>query len=653
MDATAKMLTATGSTGEASRRGIGPFKYDLFIDLSESSVSSEELQAYIDRLLRDGAIAGVAGVIKILFSGDSAPQMPDAGLHVRSCDARQPSRAAYRAVRGAADASRHLVILFDMVEPSNELLARLIDEFDRDPMFGTVQPRFSTLETDEIWPLGGINAEDCLHLLPRNALPLLPEYTITPELLGVCMVIRREVLQEVDQCPDGFGTVRGFLKRHLSQARRRGYRNLVSNRTVMGIQLPGQRAYPLLSVEEQNLLYTAYPEVGRADSWSQNHWQSTFETLLSCARSNYTNRRLRLLLDCRGLPELHNGTSQHIIGMLVGFHSLETEWTIDILVNSAAADFHQIAYRFDHFGILEKASDAYSVGILLNQPWAISTVAELHQHAFFVGFNILDTIAWDIMYAFDDTYLDALWRFIGKYSDALFFISHFSLDRFMTRFPVDKGVSKCVTYLSFARDEQINKVDLRQATDEYLLVVGNAYEHKDVDRTVALLTDAFPFCKVAAIGGSTRSRTVTTYQSGQIPADEFHRLIAGARLVIFPSFYEGFGIPVVQALAYSRPVIVRQSPLWYEIASRLRSSGQLLTFDSPQSFVERVGAVLARQPTTPVVQGGSVLPGEAPLTWKDCARRMLETADALLHDFDGGRWQERNEALRACNVLRN
>ncbi|WP_245647712.1 glycosyltransferase family 4 protein [Novosphingobium lentum] len=53
---------------------------------------------------------------------------------------------------------------------------------------------------------------------------------------------------------------------------------------------------------------------------------------------------------------------------------------------------------------------------------------------------------------------------------------------------------------------------------------------------------------------------------GQCGDAEMHALIAGARAVLMPSFAEGFGIPVIEALQHGTPVIASDLPVFREIA---------------------------------------------------------------------------------------
>ena len=54
-------------------------------------------------------------------------------------------------------------------------------------------------------------------------------------------------------------------------------------------------------------------------------------------------------------------------------------------------------------------------------------------------------------------------------------------------------------------------------------------------------------------------------------------MYSGARCIVFPSFYEGFGFPIVTALAYGKTLIARRSDLLQEIAAHC-GSGRLIAF---------------------------------------------------------------------------
>jgi glycosyltransferase involved in cell wall biosynthesis len=51
-----------------------------------------------------------------------------------------------------------------------------------------------------------------------------------------------------------------------------------------------------------------------------------------------------------------------------------------------------------------------------------------------------------------------------------------------------------------------------------------------------------------------------------LPEEEFRRVFAGAELVVFPSDFEGFGLPVVEGMRLGKPVVIGPEPATTEVA---------------------------------------------------------------------------------------
>ena len=626
--------------------------YDVFLDLSETGLSRQQLEAYLEALDGDAGLGGAAGRVTAVIPVDTVSPASMPNLTTIAAKGVTPSDALHRAIRAAAAHNRNLVVMLDSILPANEVISRLIQEFERDPLFGTTQPRFADARTDLIWCLPGNRSDETSAPFPRASLSLLPEILITPELLAACIVIRHEVVSEMEHSNSGLTSAAGELRFLLCQARRRGFRNLVVNRAVLSTQTRYSRVYPSPPESELIRLRSTYTDIVRADTTASDLPQRKLETILAGAYIDDFRRMPRLLLDCRGMISMHNGTSHGILGLLDGLHARDYSWQIEAVASSAVIEFFKLRKRYPKFGWnADHPQGAYMAAVLLNQPWALSTIAELHQHALLIAFNMLDTISWDILYVCDER-LEAVWRFVARYSDALFYDSEFTRDRFDVRFPVQVHVAERVAYLSLARDEQVEHDVLGEPEGEHILLFGNDYDHKDVRRTLQLLVDGFPYARVVAIGiEGTSLRNVVTMPSGGIEHTVLHRLLATARVVVFPSFYEGFGLPVVQGLAYGRTVVVRRSPLWQEIAAQVRMPGQLVQFDSAASLVEAVGRALSGGPLDALPQGSALSAGQSSLRWKDCSQRIIDTLEKLLPSADGRRWLEREEALRAIELL--
>jgi alpha-1,3-rhamnosyl/mannosyltransferase len=53
---------------------------------------------------------------------------------------------------------------------------------------------------------------------------------------------------------------------------------------------------------------------------------------------------------------------------------------------------------------------------------------------------------------------------------------------------------------------------------------------------------------------------------GEVNEEELSRLYAGAAALVFPSLYEGFGLPLLEAMQSGTPVIASRDPALVEVA---------------------------------------------------------------------------------------
>lgn len=623
--------------------------YDVFVDLSGTAMDAEATARHLHLLdVQCGFVQSDGSLVALLPHGVQAHGVMGHGALARHAGGASGT-AWSRAVAHAAGRRRHMVVILGLVLPGNEVMQPLLDALGLDPLFGSAQPRFADAATDGIWPLPNAGPEANGDLTSRAALALLPPSLITAELLAAVTLIRREVVSAMVP-EDHFISLRGALAHNLCQARRRGFRNVVVNRVVVASDLAHSDLYPALPADDAARLLARYPDASRAAAENARLSQCRLEPLLSAGYPK-TGAQRRLLLNCRGLTMLHNGTSKCVLGMLDGFAALDAPWQIDIVASAAAMEFHGMASRYPQFDRLtDEVPGRYAAALMLNQPWAVETVAEMHRYAFLIGFNILDTIGWDILYPAPER-VEWAWRLVARHSDLLTYISAFSQDRFRRRFPVAPDVTERVVHLTFLTSEHTLRRFQALPAGEHVLLFGNDYDHKGITPAIRLLSEAFPLQDFAVVGG--RGPAVPRVQfipSGEASEDEVHRLVATARAVVFPSFYEGFGLPVVESLAYGRPVLVRSCPLWNEIAAHSRLPGQLIEFDDPASLVEALGQVLSGSAPPGLPFGAALGEAQAPTGWRDAAAAVLHCIEDRLAHASVGHWQARDEALRTANL---
>lgn len=172
----------------------------------------------------------------------------------------------------------------------------------------------------------------------------------------------------------------------------------------------------------------------------------------------------------------------------------------------------------------------------------------------------------------------------------------------------------------------------KPAARPYILYLGAIEPRKNVDTLLdawdsSNLKRDFELVIAGASGWSSEktmarlaSRPAGVRYAGYVPEDELPGLTAGASAFAYPSLYEGFGLPVAQAMAAGVPVITSNTSCLPEIAG----DGALLV--DPRS-AEEVRSAMERVLATPSLAQQLRDAGTARAEryrWKNCARESLE-----------------------------
>jgi glycosyltransferase involved in cell wall biosynthesis len=115
---------------------------------------------------------------------------------------------------------------------------------------------------------------------------------------------------------------------------------------------------------------------------------------------------------------------------------------------------------------------------------------------------------------------------------------------------------------------------------------------------------------------------------GYVDRDDLRALYTGARAFVYPSFYEGFGFPVLEAMACGCPVITSNTPAVEEIAA---GAGKLVTAGDDAELA-RVISEVADDELVRAELRKLGLERAAKYTWRETARATLEVYRALFPD---------------------
>jgi len=165
-----------------------------------------------------------------------------------------------------------------------------------------------------------------------------------------------------------------------------------------------------------------------------------------------------------------------------------------------------------------------------------------------------------------------------------------------------------------------------------ILTVATNLPHKNLSavvEAVARLDDAPP---LVIVGADTDDGALASQASqlgvdatilGAVPTETLDRLYAEAAAYVTATLYEGFGLPVLEAMARGVPVVCSDLPVLREVA------GNAAFFTDPRDAAAIASAIrraLAEGPTR--AEAGRAQ--AARFTWQAAAEATLETYDAAL-----------------------
>ena len=471
----------------------------------------------------------------------------------------------------------------------------------------------------------------------------LPAVTYAPTAVGFCLYVKHLILEEFGLLDPIYG--RGYNEENdlILRANLRGYRAVLANHAFVhhiGTVSFGQSSASASELEEVNrrVLLERYPHYDRAVRRYLEGRHHQAEHLLAGLVPSESGK-LRMAFDGRDLAASHNGTSELARALIAGFASrFASEFEVHLVCSEDTAAFHGLdgieGLKVDPPALHEQP---FAVAIKLAQPFRLVDLAGLAALAPVSGYLFLDTIALDCQQLDGEDY-GTLWAWMAETSAFLGFISRFSADQFARRFPTHRDAVRFVALCSTDVRDYARGAPGRGG--DHVLLVGNHYPHKHVAETVAAIRQVSDR-PLAVLGrGVTEPQPgVTEYTAGELAQDLVDGLYDRAAFVVFPSHYEGFGLPVMHALARGKPVIARDLEPLREIKARCPEAINLHLFSTTAALASAVAEGVAWRPST------LSLPAQ---TWADAAEDVRRGVRAALDRLTYDNLYARLLKLEAC-----
>jgi glycosyltransferase involved in cell wall biosynthesis len=203
----------------------------------------------------------------------------------------------------------------------------------------------------------------------------------------------------------------------------------------------------------------------------------------------------------------------------------------------------------------------------------------------------------------------------ARQSDLLIVPSKFVRDRVIARLDVDP---ERIRVIHHAVDTDVFQPGEAAEREDYILYPARLWPHKNHGRLIeafATVRQLRPGLELILTGGGHSGlRPAEGVRSlGLVTRTQLASLYRRASAVVFPSLYEGFGLPVLEAMASGCPVAAASGTAVEEVA------GDAAIYFSPDDAAEMAAAILSAvdQETDLAPRG---LAASRAFTWSETAR---------------------------------
>lgn len=243
-------------------------------------------------------------------------------------------------------------------------------------------------------------------------------------------------------------------------------------------------------------------------------------------------------------------------------------------------------------------------------------------------------------------------RFYEKYclkqlhrATAIFTISEFSKTEIVHMLNISPS-KIYVTYPGVQKSSEVKRKTSMNLPERYILYVGNIEPRKNL----STLLDSYSSLpktiknKYALVIGGAKGWITRSFEkklhylqkkerivlAGYVSQDYLPDLYKGASLFVYPSFYEGFGLPVIEAMTYGVPIIASNVASLPEVVG---DAGMLFNPYDSHDLKERIVKVL-EDPKIGKALSEKGLQRAKRYSWQKCAEETVVVYRKMMGEFN-------------------
>lgn len=348
---------------------------------------------------------------------------------------------------------------------------------------------------------------------------------------------------------------------------------------------------------------------------------------------------ISLLFYMPSLPLYTCGTTVHTLKTLEAMHKvLPEKYMLNICINKDVDKHYGISKKYPRTRVVDlfDLDDSYDIAFVPSHIYSgdVNELAILDNHTDKWVMWIMDSIY--LMYTEEDKArrVHALAKQCIDNLDGMIFFSNAVKEDLRKQFPscvnMDNAMYRIVPIVgnySYDREKRYDKV---LPFKDYVLVIGNTYKHKMIPETIEVVRETDNnYIVVGAEKEYKPYENVYCYTSGVLSDEMMCNLYARCTALIFPSVYEGFGLPVVEALNFGKDVIAVNNELNHELEMLCDSFAGHIHYYTDSNQIPRA--------LNEISEGNALEPNTYKRTWDDVARDVFGLLEEVIsgpHDLE-------------------
>ena len=233
------------------------------------------------------------------------------------------------------------------------------------------------------------------------------------------------------------------------------------------------------------------------------------------------------------------------------------------------------------------------------------------------------------------TWYRLMYRVVARRAERLLTVSEFSKRELSAVLGVDPGRFVVAPNGVEHSDADVGEAAVDLATDRFVLMVGPPTAHKNIAPVASAIASRGTHVVVVgrAAHGVFRAATPAARDVGaervewlgRVSDEQMRWLYRHASVLVFPSLYEGFGLPVVEAQRLGCPVVASNRASLPEVAGE---GAVLVDPSDPARVAERVVELLADEQALARIAASGRANAQR-FRWSNSADRVAETLSEL------------------------